>query len=392
MRVCHVWERFWPIEIGGLERYILWLTNYLAKSEEIDFSLITGRTKILLATKNIKKFEDAGFLKVYRLGPNPADLVSGAFMYALGSTPQLVDKMRFTSLCREAAKWKFAKSADIFHIHGIWSDLEYINLGVYLSRHFHKPLILTLHGAFVGDALHGGMPLGSPAVRSILENDAAAITTYSKEVFGFLQQMGLGKKSYFVTNFVETEKFNNHKASVAPHEPTVIYVGRLEPVQTPQIVVEAFKQVNAAYPNAKLVLVGYGTLFEYLKNLVKELNLEDSVSMVGKQTDVRKFLWNSDIFVATNFGYIATLEAWSAGLAVVAPEFGVLKETISHGKNGLLVQPENVDELASALMTLVKDKELRQKLALNGAQTVKDYDTSVVAPKLSQIYQSVIKK
>jgi glycosyltransferase involved in cell wall biosynthesis len=392
MRVCHVWERFWPIEIGGLERYILWLTNYLAKNEEIDFSLITGRTKILLATKNIKKFEDAGFLKVYRLGPNPVDLVNGAFMYALGSTPQLVDKMRFASLCREAAKWKFAKSADIFHIHGIWGDLEYINLGVYLSRHFQKPLVLTLHGGFVGDALHGGMPLQSPPVKSILENDAAAITTYSKEVFGFLQQMGLGKKSYLVTNFVETEKFRNHQAPVAPHEPTVIYVGRLEPVQTPQIVVEAFKQVNVKYPNAKLVLVGYGTLFEYLKNLIKESNLEGSVSMIGKQSDVRKFLWNSDIFVATNFGYIATLEAWSAGLAVVAPEFGVLNETVSHGKNGLLVTPQKVDELASALITLVKDSELRNKLALNGTQTVKDYDISSVAPKISQIYRSVLKK
>ena len=37
--------------------------------------------------------------------------------------------------------------------------------------------------------------------------------------------------------------------------------------------------------------------------------------MMGKQTDVRKFLWNSDIFVATNFGYMASLEAWSAGLS-----------------------------------------------------------------------------
>jgi glycosyltransferase involved in cell wall biosynthesis len=392
LRVCHVWERFWPIEIGGLERYILWLTNYLAKSEKIDFSLITGRTKILFVTKNIKKYEDAGFLKVYRLGPNPADLVNGVLMYAVGSTPQIIGKMRLASLSSEAAKWKFAKSADIFHIHGIWGDLEYINLGVYLSRRFNKPLVVTLHGGFVGDALHGGMPLQTPLVRRILEYDATAITTYSKEVFGFLQQMGLGEKSFLVTNFVETEKFKNHNAPAAPRDPTVIYVGRLEPVQTPQIVVEAFRQVHAKYPKAKLVLVGYGTLFDYLKNLVKEYNLEGSVSMVGKQTNVRQFLWNSDIFVATNFGYIATLEAWSAGLAVVAPEFGVLKETVSHGKNGLLVEPDNVDELASALMRLVKDSELRQKLALNGVQTVKDYDISAVAPKMSQIYHSIIKK
>ena len=389
MNVCHVWERFWPIDIGGLERYILWLSNYLAKKESIEFSLVTGRTKFLLVTKNIKKFEDAGFLKVYRLGPNPVDLLNGACMYVLGSTPQLVEKMKFASLYHEAAKWKVAQSADVFHIHGIWRDLEYINLGIYLSRHFDKPLVVTLHGGFVGDPLHGGMPLESPAVKSILKNDVAAITTYSKEVLGTLHKLGLEKKSYLVTNFVDTPHFKNPD-TVPPHDLTVIYVGRLEPVQTPELVIKAFKQVNDQLPNSKLIIVGYGTLFEYLKDLIKELKLENSVTLTGKQTDVRKYLWNSDVFVATNFGYIASLEAWAAGLAVVAPKFGVLKETISHETNGLLFEPGNVNDLASALKRLIGDKELRQKLAANGAETVKNYDIREVSPKISQIYQSVL--
>ena len=53
----------------------------------------------------------------------------------------------------------------------------------------------------------------------------------------------------------------------------MIYVGRLEPVQTPELVIKAFKQVHNQHPNAKLIIVGYGTLFEYLKGLIKELNL-----------------------------------------------------------------------------------------------------------------------
>ena len=391
MNVCHVWERFWPIDIGGLERYILGLTNYLAKEKDIDFSLITGRTKILLVTKNIKKFEDAGFLKVYRLGPSPVDLVNGFLMFTSGTKPKIVEKMKFAGLYHEAAKSEAARSADIFHIHGIWGDLEYINLGIYLSRRFHKPLVVTLHGGLVGDPEDGGMPLESPAVKSILANDASAITTYSKEVLSVLQRMGLGKKSHLITNFVDTTHFKNPSVSILPHETTVIYVGRLEPFQTPEIVIKAFKQVNTLFPNAKLQIVGYGTLYAYLNTLIKELNLEDSVSMMGKQSDVRKFLWNSDIFVATNFGYIASLEAWSAGLAVVAPNFGVLKETINDKINGLLVEQHDVDQLSYALISLFKDKEYRRKLALNGRQTVKSYDIREIAPKMAEIYQSVIK-
>jgi glycosyltransferase involved in cell wall biosynthesis len=390
LRVCHVWERFWPIEIGGLERYIMWLSNYLSKKNGVEFSLITGRTKFLLVTKNIKKFEDAGYLKINRLGPNPVDLLNGACVYALGSTPKLVEKMKFASLYHEAVNSKEAQSADVFHIHGIWKDLEYINLGIYLSRHYHKPLVVTLHGGFVGDPLHGGMPLNTSPVLDILKNDVAAITTYSNEILGTLQELGLGNKSFLVTNFVDPPHFK--KPAVIPnHDVTLIYVGRLEPVQTPDLVIKAFKKVHDELPQAKLYIVGYGRMFEFLKQLVKELNLEDSVTLTGKQTDVRKYLWNSDVFVATNFGYIATLEAWSAGLTVVAPRFGILKETVSNEENGLLVEPGSVDELAAALKRVIADEGLRRRLAENGVKTVSNnYDIRVVAPKMSRIYESVL--
>ncbi len=391
MRVCHVWENFWPLQIGGLERYILSLTNYLSKTKDVEFSLITDRSKVLLITKNIKKFESASFLNVYRLGPSLADLFSGVLFDAFGSTPKLVKKMRFASLCQEAGQSSVAKSADIFHIHGIWglTDLEYVNLGVYLSQHFNKPLVVTLHGSFVGDPLIGGMPLESPPIKNILYNDADVITTYSQEVFSALGGMGLAKKAHLITNFVDTTQFKN--PSLSRKGDTVIYVSRLSPPQFPELIVEAFKQVNARVPNAKLNIVGYGTLFEHMKGLVHEYGLDETISLMGKQTDVRKFLWNSDIFVSGNFGYIASLEAWSAGLALIAPDFGVLKETISHENNGLLVKPQDADQLASAIITLLENRQLREKLALNGMETVKNYDIKAVAPKIYDVYRSVIK-
>ncbi len=392
MHVCHVWERFWPLDIGGLERYIIGLSRFLAKNQKIDFSLITGRTKFLLITKNIKKVEDAGFIKVYRLGPTPIDLVNGAFIYAFHTQPEFIKTAKLASLCREAAKWETAKTADVFHIHGIWGDLEYIKLGVYLSQHFKKPLVVTLHGGFIGDPLIGGMPLKNPEVKNILINNANAITTYSKEVLDALEQMGLGSKTRFLTNFVNTTHFTNHNNfnNSTPSEDTVIFVSRLEPVQNPEIIIKAFKLVNKECPNAKLNVVGYGTLFEALKRLIADLNLQDNVFLMGKQTDVRKFLWNSDIFVATNFGYIASLEAWSAGLAVIAPKFGILRELISHGDNGLLVTPNDAEQLALAIISLLKNRDYRATLAFKGAQTAKSYDISSVAPKMAEVYQYAI--
>jgi glycosyltransferase involved in cell wall biosynthesis len=390
LHVCHVWERFWPIEIGGLERYIMGLSSYLSKSQQIDFSLITGRTKILFVTKNIKKVEDAGYIQVYRLGPRPIDLINGFFMYAAKRQPKYLDKLKLASLCSEAAQWKTAQTADIFHIHGIWADLEYIQLGIYLSQHFHKPLVVTLHGSFVGDPLNGGMPLKSPLVKDILFNNASAITTYSKEVLGTLQDMGLESKSHLITNFVDTPHFKNPYSSNGTNGEVVIYVGRLEPVTNPDLPIRAFERVHKEFPNAKLHVIGYGSIFEKLKQLVNELNLDGTVLLMGKQTDVPKFLWSSDIFIATNFGYIATLEAWSAGLAVIAPDFGIMTETIRNGENGLLVKPQNPEALSLAIISLLRDRQLRERLAFNGAQTVKEYDIRAVAPKMAQVYRSVI--
>jgi glycosyltransferase involved in cell wall biosynthesis len=390
MHVCHVWERFWPIEIGGLERYIMGLSSYLAKRENIDFSLLTGRTKITHLTKNIKKFEDAGYIKVYRLGPRPVDFLNGFFMYAFKSQPRFIENMKLSSLCQEASRWENTKSADLYHIHGIWSDLEYIKLAIYLSKRYSKPIVATLHGGFVGDANIGGMPLEKQAVKDILFNHTAAITTYSKEVLSVLERMGLGEKSRLITNFVDTAHFANPNINKDANGGTVIFVGRLEPVTNPDLTIYAFKHVAKEIPNAKLQIIGYGSLYEKLKQLIRDLNLEKNVFLMGKQTDVRKFLWKSNIFLATNFGYIASLEAWSAELAVIAPEFGILKETISDGYNGLLVPPQNAERLGSAIISLLKDKPLRDTLAQNGARTVKNYDIRSVAPKMARIYQSAL--
>jgi glycosyltransferase involved in cell wall biosynthesis len=391
MRVCHLWDKFLPLYIGGIERYIISLTQFLAKNEKIDFSLVTDRSKFLLFTKKIPKYENTGFLKICRLGPRPIDIINGTLFYSFRKKPAFLNQIRLASLCNEATHWKYAKTADVFHVHGLWDDLDYTNIGMYLSKYYKKPLVLTLHGGFIGDVKRGGMPLENPNIKKFLQNDVAAITTYSQEVLDGLKNLGLGNKSYLVRNFVDTKQFSKPETD-NQHDVTLIFVSRLEILQHPELVVQAFKKVNSRYPNAKLHIVGYGSQYEKTKNLIQYLNLQNSVTLFGKQTDVRKFLWSSDIFLASDFGYIATLEAWSAGLSVIAPNFGIMKETIIDGYNGLLFPSQDVNQLAEAIVKLIENKNFRDKLAANGKQTVNEYDIKAVAPKISEIYRSVIKK
>ncbi|MCW4024076.1 MAG: glycosyltransferase family 4 protein [Candidatus Bathyarchaeota archaeon] len=391
MRVCHIWDKFYPTIAGGVERYLLSLTQYLAKNRQIEFSLITDQSKFLNFTKKIPKFEDTGYLKVYRLGPQPIDVINGAVYYATKRTPRFLWKIKLISQCNQAVHLDFANPIDLFHVHGLWNDLDYASISRYLGLCFNKPLVVTLHGGFIGDVAFGGMPLEHPYLQKFLKNDVAAITTYSQEVLDGLRILGFEEKSFLIRNFVDTKKFAKPK-TVQPHDLTLIFVSRLEVLQHPELIVEAFRRVNKQFPNTKLHIVGSGSLFEKTQKLVRDLNLKDSVVFFGKQTDVRKFLWNSDIFLASNFGYIASLEAWSAGLVVVAPNFGVMKETIKDGYNGLLFTPQNVNALTAAIIRLIEDKPLRERLAANGKRTVREYDIGTVAPKIADIYESVAKK
>jgi glycosyltransferase involved in cell wall biosynthesis len=101
-------------------------------------------------------------------------------------------------------------------------------------------------------------------------------------------------------------------------------------------------------------------------------------------------LWDSDISIGTRGSYITTLEAWAAGLAVIAPDFGIMKEIISNGENGLLVPPGNVHQLASAMISLIRNKDLRTTIAANGAQAVKKHDIQNVSSSIADIYSSLL--
>jgi glycosyltransferase involved in cell wall biosynthesis len=166
-------------------------------------------------------------------------------------------------------------------------------------------------------------------------------------------------------------------------------VSRLSKPKDPMTPIRAFAQVRKEVPEATFKIVGYGPLYEDANRLVQDLNLEGAVTLVGMKSDVRKFLWESDVFIGTRGSYVATLEAWAAGLAVIAPEFGIMKEIISNGEDGLLVPPGNVNQLASAMISLIRNKDLQTTIATNGAQALKKHDIRNVASSIAHIYTSL---
>jgi glycosyltransferase involved in cell wall biosynthesis len=125
----------------------------------------------------------------------------------------------------------------------------------------------------------------------------------------------------------------------------------------------------------ELWLAGDGGERERLEMLADRLGLADSVRFLGRRTDTGDLLAACDLYVqpsrAEGLG-IAALEAMAAARPVLASRVGGLRHSVTEGRVGLLVSPEDPAALAEALTRLIPDEELRQRLGDNGPARIRE--------------------
>jgi len=199
-----------------------------------------------------------------------------------------------------------------------------------------------------------------------------------------------------------------------------INIGRLTEAKGQWFLIRAFKKASERYPNAKVIILGEGELRKELEDLIKKLNLQDKVFILGRQENVFKFLKNSDCFIFSSlwegFGNVL-VEALSVNLPVIStdcktgpreilcPELDIEKEIRYpyYGKYGVLIKPLprefifksleeepliKEEELLSELMIkMIEDENLRERYS-NGLKRAKDFDVE----KIVREWEAVIKE
>ena len=137
-------------------------------------------------------------------------------------------------------------------------------------------------------------------------------------------------------------------------------VGRLEPQKNPAMLVRAFASLNDS--RAHLVMLGQGSLREWLVSYIRELGLEQRVHLLGHRPEVRECLAGSDVFVlSSNWegNPLAVMEAMAAGLPVVGTTVGGVPELVESGRQGFLVAPEDHRAFSTAMQILLGDAKKR---------------------------------
>lgn len=185
-----------------------------------------------------------------------------------------------------------------------------------------------------------------------------------------------------------------------PERLGLLYIGQLWEGKGVQVLLRALGHLlRTGYSQFRLSIYGAGTahFLEYLRNIVAEERLHDYVTFCGtvpyeelphvyKTHDILIFpaIWNEPF-------PLVPLEAMCSGLPVIASTAGGTKEAVRPNETGLLVPPNDSQSLADAILTLMMDGEMRQRLGRQAAGAAsEEYSLEGMIAHVEELYHSVL--
>ncbi len=190
---------------------------------------------------------------------------------------------------------------------------------------------------------------------------------------------------------------------IAREEPLIGMIGHLTPWKGHEVFLEIARAVAVQIPDSRFVVVG-GSIYEThghtgypetLQQKASTLGLSDRVTFLGIRDDIPDLLPGLDVLVHTPtapepFGRVLA-EAMAVGRPVVAARCGGIPEVVEDGVTGLLVPSGNVAVFASAVVRLLGDAALRQRLGGAGRQRAEArFGIEAHAASVLQAYRAVL--
>jgi glycosyltransferase involved in cell wall biosynthesis len=280
---------------------------------------------------------------------------------------------------------------DVVHAHGFKADIY-----VYLALGGTKtPFVSTCHTWYDNNLV---VSLYGVADRFVLRKFARVVAV-SDEVRRRLLKAGVhGDAIRLIRNGIDLRPFDNATPSLrdSTSESALIVglIGRLSIEKGIDIFLRAAARVLVEFPSARFVVVGEGPDKDKLEQLVDQLNIRGSVSMLGRRSDMPSVYASLDVMVSSSRQEglpIAMLEGMASGLPLVATAVGEVPTVVVDGQTGLLVPAEDVDSLTEGILSLLRDPEMRVRLGAAAKQRVEDeYSAARMTADYLRVYADAI--
>ncbi|NMB66795.1 glycosyltransferase family 4 protein [Candidatus Woesearchaeota archaeon] len=276
---------------------------------------------------------------------------------------------------------KIIKEENIKIIHSQFG-LSFGIVGYLLKKSNKKPLVLTLHGS--GFNFKGWRKIFKPITKKILLS-ADKIIAVSNSILNEAKKIA-DVQGEVIYNSVNLKEFKN-----LGDKNYILAVGRLAKMKGFNILISAAKEL----PNYNFIIVGEGPERKSLEEQIIKYRIKN-VTLVGQksQEETRKFISECSILAMPSlFGEglpFALVEAIASGKPVIGSDIRGIPEVI-HG-NGILIKPNDIQELKNAIETLMKYKKLREKMGKKSKIFAEEnFDLKKGVKRLNKIYEEVLR-
>jgi len=377
-----------PLFLGGVERRILETSKRL--QSEVDITVYSGT----------------------KAGLRRTTVLDGLKVVPCYSTDSIfpLDNWTFNqTLARNANIIK----ADVYEAH---TASGYGLLRALRKRCLNVPFVQTVHGVLADEYVQATSQVGM-SFRSRLANilmwelakregeaakKATLVVTISKYSERKIQQFYNVDQSKIriVPNGVDTNRFHpvgdcqavKRRLRVGNRQ-LVLFVGRLIPRKGLNYLLEAAKRIVKEQRETLFVIVGNGPLRNRLVSDVENAGLAGNFAFLGDVSDeeLPKIYRCADLFVLPSIQEgqgIALLEAQASAKPVVAFNVSGVAEAVRNGETGLLVKAAGSGELAEAILRLLSDKSLREKMGAAGREFVgNELSWDICARRMLLVYR-----
>ncbi|ADD40116.1 glycosyl transferase group 1 [Stackebrandtia nassauensis DSM 44728] len=180
-----------------------------------------------------------------------------------------------------------------------------------------------------------------------------------------------------------------HAEAADPASKVVVAAGRLVRAKGFDLLIPAFAHVVAKDPEWRLRIFGGGPMQAKLAALIEANGLEDNVVLMGRTGDLGGELAKASFCALGSRSEglpMVVLEAFTHGLPVVSCAYPGAEELVSDGRDGILVPPEDVEELGTAMAWLATDVEARATMGERALRKARDYGPDAVAAQWEQLF------
>ncbi|MDP3941941.1 MAG: glycosyltransferase [bacterium] len=349
-----------------------------------------------LENLNIYRFQyfwPASYQKLCYEGGILPNIKKNKFLLIQGITLILFEFFSAMKLIRE-------KKIDLIHAH--WIIPQGV-VALLLKKILHTPYIVTTHG---GD-IYGLQNKIMRHVKKIILENAEKITVVSTSIKEkILQEINRKINVEVVSMGVDSKLFNVKKYDQSIKEkyningPFLLFVGRLAEKKGVSFLIRAMQSVIKKFPDAKLLIIGEGTILNQLKGLSAQLGVDKNIIFLGPlpNLELPKYYATCDIVVCPSIQTddgdaeglpVTILEGLASGCCVVSTNTGGISDVIDPNYNGVLIKQKDILSLSNTILALLYEPKKRHYYRKNSLRTVRKYDWGNIIQSYSRLISPV---